>query len=438
MKNFFDAAQFRAAAPYIFSFKNKIFVIAFGGEVLLNGEFQQLAEDLNLLTSLGIQIVLVYGARPQIEARLASQQIASHYVEGMRVTDEPTLDCVKQVVGALRFEIEARLSLGLPNSPMAGGRMRIASGNYVLARPLGVRQGVDLQYSGSIRRVDAASIKRNLAEGEIVLLSPLGYSITGEVFNLTLEEVATQAAIALQAEKLIFLVDEEADHFVQNYAHEMTVPRIRALLDEKQADLPDDLQYYLPCAVQALERDVPRVHLIYNPHQQGGLLAELFTHKGIGMLITKNPLQNLRHAHVEDIQEILRILAPLEAAGILVRRSRERLEMEIEHFCVQEHDGKVVGCAALYPFFDESMGELACLAVDQDFRHAHYGDALLQFIETKAKKLGLSQLFVLTTQTAHWFIERGFIEKEIESLPARKKALYNYQRMSKVFFKKVI
>jgi amino-acid N-acetyltransferase len=425
---------FRAAAPYIHAFGGRTFVIAFGGEVVVDGRFLALTHDLNLLASLGVRLVLVHGARGQIESQLKAAKIESKYVHGMRVTDEATLAHVKQASGQLRVEIEALLSMGLPNSPMANAEIRVASGNFVTARPRGVLDGVDMLYTGEVRNVNAEAINTRLDDGELVLLSPLGYSPTGEIFNLTLEDVAAETAIALGAEKLIFLMNENG---VKDKAgrllRELTVSDAEKLLDKGRA-LSDDAALYLPHAIKACKGGASRVHLISH-HLDGAMLLELFTRDGIGSMVTRDPLEQLREATIADVGGILHLIEPLEADGTLVKRSREMLEIEIGRFCVLEHDRMIAGCAALYPFASEKSAELACLAVHPDYRDAGAGEQLLKWIEERAKKLKVKRLFVLTTRATHWFIEHGFSEAGVESLPKQKQALYNYQRRSKVLIK---
>jgi amino-acid N-acetyltransferase len=425
---------FRSVAPYVHAFRGRVFVVAFGGEVLNDGGFVELAHDLNLLNSLGVRIVLVHGARPQVEARLRERNAELHYVNGLRVTDADALACVKEAAGTVRVEIESLLSMGLANSPMAGARIRVASGNFVTARPMGVRDGVDLQHTGEVRKIDATAIQHRLEQGEIVLLSPLGYSPTGEVFNLSLEDVATAAAVALKAHKLIFLMETLGVADAEGeLLKELTAQAADKLLKSGH-DLPEDVGFYLPCAISACRNGVGRAHLI-SRHVDGAILQELFTHEGVGTLITKDPVENLRPASIDDVGGIIGLIEPLEAEGALVRRSRELLEMEIERFVVLEHDGLLIGCAALYPFPDAQAGELACLAVHPDYRKGGRGEALLEYVQGIAAKKGLRRLFVLTTRTAHWFVERGFIEAGIDDLPDEKRTLYNYQRRSKVFAK---
>ncbi len=424
---------FRYSAPYINAFRGKTFVIAFGGEVVADGKFVELTHDINLLASLGVKIVLVHGARPQIESRLKEAGLQDHYVEGIRVTDIEVLQQVKESVGRLRTEIEALLSMGLPNTPMANADIRVSGGNFITAKPMGVISGVDLLYTGAVRKVDVQAIRNRLEEGEIVLLSPLGYSPTGEIFNLTLEEVAAYAAISLRADKLVFLI-EEAGVKDENgkLLRELSLSRAQSQLSRK--DLSEDISTYLPGALKSCREGVKRVHLV-SRHVDGGLLLELFTHEGIGTMLTQDILEHLRQARIEDVGGILALIEPLEAEGILVRRQRERLEMEIDRFFVLEHDRMLIGCAALYPYEEE--GEIACLVVHPEFRNSGVGERLLARIEEKAKNLGLKRVFVLTTRTAHWFIERGFTEAGIDTLPERKQSLYNYKRRSKVFMKRL-
>ena len=424
---------FRAAAPYIHAFRGRTFVIAFGGEVVADGKFVDLTHDFNLLAALGVRLVLVHGARPQIDERLERRQADIRYVHDMRVTDEATLADVKEASGRLRTEIEALLSVGLPNTPMANADIRVSSGNFVVARPVGVIDGIDMQFTGEVRKVNADAIRRCLDDGDLVLLSPLGYSPTGEIFNLTLEDVAAQTATALKADKLLFLMDEPGVATGRRMRHELTVSEADALIAGKRA-LKGDSGIYLPFATRACRGGVKRVHLV-SRHVDGALLLELFTHSGVGTMVTEDPLEQLRQASVEDVGGIVRLIEPLEADGTLVKRSRELLEIEIDRFYVLQHDELIVGCAALYPFTKEGAAELACLAIHPEHRNGGAGERLLRSVEAAARKRRFERLFVLTTRTAHWFVEQGFREVPMTELPEARKQAYNFQRRSKVLVK---
>jgi amino-acid N-acetyltransferase len=429
-------AWFRSVAPYINAFRGRTFVIAFGGEVVADGKFVELTHDFNLLASLGIRLVLVHGARPQIEQHLAKNNLDDTYHHGIRLTDAETMQCVKEAIGRVRVEIEALLSMGLANSPMANADIRVAGGNFITAQPIGIINGVDLQHTGSVRKVDVAALNDRMEFGEVVLLSPLGYSPTGEVFNLTLEDVATATAIALDADKLMFLMDNDGVLDKKGaLLRELTIAQAQDVLSAKRK-LPDDVTLFLPCAIRACEAGVARTHLI-SRHTDGAVLQELFSDDGIGTMVVESTLNTLRNTSIKDVGGILRLLRPLEVEGILVRRSRDLLEQEIDRFVVLEHDRRIVGCAALYPFPDEAAAELACLAVEAHSRDRGYGEAILNHMISVAKARGMKKLFVLTTRTAHWFIERGFVESDVSALPVQKKSLYNYQRKSKVFVRKV-
>lgn len=428
---------FQSVAPYIHAFRGKTFVIAFGGEVFADGRFLDLTHDLNLLAALGVRLVLVHGTRPQIEEKLKAMRRRGRFHAGLRITDDAALLAAKEAAGRLRVEIEALLSMGLPNSPMAGADIRVASGNFITAKPIGVLDGVDLMHTGEVRRVDAAAIQKRLEGAELVLLSPLGYSPTGEVFNLALEDVAAATAIALKAEKLIFLMDTPgASGRRGELLRNLTVRQARQLLAKAGAVTEPDVRAYLPQAVRACEHGVKRAHLV-SGHIDDGLLLELFTHKGVGTMVTPDPIETLRQAKIEDIGGILRLIEPQEAQGVLVKRGRSRLEQEIGRFVVLENDQKIVGCAALYPFPDERAGELACLVVDPEFRNQGAGERLMNEIEARARRMKLKRLFVLTTRAEQWFVERGFAEEGVEVLPREKRQLYNYQRRSVILVKRL-
>ncbi|NCS65142.1 MAG: amino-acid N-acetyltransferase [Hydrogenophilales bacterium CG03_land_8_20_14_0_80_62_28] len=431
MSGFVD--WFRAAAPYIHAFRGKTFVLAFGGDAMLRDDFVDLVHDINLLNAIGVRLVLVHGVRPQVEERLNTSGEAQ-YVQGRRVTDGDTLEHVKDAVGSVRVDIESMLSIGLPNTPMAGAEIRVASGNYVTAQPAGVVDGIDLQFTGEVRKVAADAIQHRLDAGDIVLLSPIGYSPTGEVFNLTLEDVATSAAIALRADKLIFILDygDTVD------AKGRPINRLTASQAQRLVkDLPDgDMKLYLPHAAKACRNGVLRAHLI-SADVDGALLMELFTHEGVGAMVSRQSVESLRNAGIDDVGAILQLIEPLEQEGVLVHRPRELLEQEIERFFVAELDGRIIGCVALYPFPETQAGEMACLVVHPDFRDGGRGEALMNAVADSAREQGLKRLFVLTARTAHWFVERGFVVGTPDDLPATRKEMYNWQRRSKVFIKEL-
>lgn len=427
-------AWVRGAAPYIHAFRGRTFVIGFGGEVAAGPLAQSLAYDCNLLAAMGIRLVLVHGARPQIDAEVERRGLEGRFHNGLRITDAPALECVKAAMAVTRIELEALLSQGLPNTPMAGSYMRVTGGNFITARPVGVLDGVDFQYTGAVRKIIAEEINADLDQQNVVLISPLGVSPAGEIFNLSMEETAEAVAVALKAEKLIYLCDApgllDADHHLID---SVTADEAERMLNAGEG-LTEDLDLFLPCAIRAVRRGVARAHLI-DHDKDGGLLLEFFTHAGVGTVVSRDALFQLREASVEDVGALVALISPMEADGTLVRRGRELLEQEVERFSVVEHDGVLVGCAALYPFSDDRTAELACLAVTPEYRRSGLGDQLLRRIEQRARSQGLERLFVLTTRTAHWFRERGFSEISLDALPQQKRELYNFQRRSKVFAK---
>ncbi len=424
---------FRQASPYIHAHRGSTVVLAFGGEAVQEKEFSHLIHDIALLHSLGLRLVLVHGTRPQIEERLSLRGAAMQIINGMRVTDEHTLLCVKEAAGTVRVEIEALLSTGLANSPMSGAQISVDSGNFVTAKPLGIIDGVDYQHTGEVRRINTTALQQRLDAGAMVLISPLGYSPTGEVFNLNAADVAAAIATEIKADKLIFLTDNKLVDSRRKLIESLVPAEADALLRRRKS-LDEQLRRVLANAACACRHGVSRTHIL--PRKQDGvLLTELFTRDGSGTLITAEQWETLRQASIDDATGILELIRPLEEAGVLVRRSREYIETEIGQFIVIERDGAIIGCAALYPFTEEKMAELACLVIHPDYQKGGRGDQLLGHMQQQALALGLKQLFVLTTRTAHWFRERGFVPAAVSELPGKRKDLYNWQRNSKVFIK---
>ncbi|MGK8203310.1 amino-acid N-acetyltransferase [Burkholderia cenocepacia] len=425
----------RSVAPYIHKFRNNTFVVGFGGEVVQQGLLNALVSDIALLQAMGIQIVLVHGSRPQVEEQLNLHGVESEFSHGLRITDARALESAKEAAGEVRLDIEAAISQGLPNSPMAHAHSSVVSGNFVTARPVGILDGVDFAHTGIVRKIDAESIRHSLASRKLVLLSPLGFSPTGEAFNLSMEDVASAAAIALRADKIVFLtegpgiVDDEGA-----LIREMSLDSAADLLDS--GDLQGDDAFFLKHAIRACRGGVTRAHLI--PQSlDGSMLLELFLHDGVGTMISYENLESLREATPDDVGGILSLIEPLEMDGTLVRRGRHQIERDIDHFSVIEHDGVLFGCAALYPYQQEKIGEMACLTVAPEAQGSGDGERLLKRIEQRARARGLTHIFVLTTRTEHWFLKRGFVKATVDDLPEDRRKLYNWQRKSLVLMKQL-
>jgi amino-acid N-acetyltransferase len=423
----------RAVAPYIHAFRGKTFVIAFPGELVESGRLTALVHDISLLQAMGMRLVVVHGSRPQVNEQIRLRGETPAYVDGLRITDAIGLECAKEASGELRLDIEAAFSQGLPNTPMAHSAVRVVSGNFVTARPVGIVDGLDYGHTGLVRKIDTQTIRYALNSGAIVLLSPLGFSPTGEAFNLAMEDVAAATAVALDADKLVFIT--ETPGIVDRHGAvigEISEADAKTLLGA--GTLPPESAFYLKYALHACEGGVARAHII--PFSlDGSVLLELFQHDGVGTMLVEETLEELREASSEDVGGILTLIRPLEDDGTLVKRDRARIEQEIANFTVIEHDGVIFGCAALYPYADERIGEMACLAVNPQVQGQGDGERILKRIEQRARAAGLTRLFVLTTRTTHWFLKRGFVLAGIDALPRERQNLYNWQRKSQVLVK---
>lgn len=428
---------FRSSSPYIHAHRNRTFVVFFSGMAVGESNFDSLIHDFALLKSLGVRLVLVHGIRQQIDEHMQQLGDTPKFHHHLRITDAVTLQFVKQAAGLVRVEIEALLSMGVSGSPMAGAKIRVASGNFVTAKPLGVLDGIDYRYTGKVRRIDSQAIHQQLDQNNLVVISPIGYSSSGEVFNLSAEEVATEVAIALHADKLILLTEQNCVSPVdQSLIQQLTTLQADVLLQESPG-LPEVMARSLRAAMQSCKQGVKRAHLI-NRLVDGALLLELYTRDGIGTLLSSEAFETIRSATLEDIGGIMELIKPLEKQGILVKRSREKLEVEIGDYVVIERDGLIIGCTAFHIVDTEkSCAEIACMAVHPDYQKGERGNNLLEFLGERAEKHGVKRLFVRTTQTLHWFVERGFVPCELEDLPEALRNAYNHQRNSKLLFKNV-
>ena len=432
---------FRSVAPYIHAYRGKTFVVALAGEAISAGKLNAFVQDLSILHAMGIKLVLVHGFRPQVTEQLAAKGHESRFSRGIRITDAVALDAAQEAAGQLRFEIEAAFSQGLPNTPMANSTVRVVSGNFLTARPIGIVDGVDFMHSGLVRRVDHAAMRRFIESGALVLLSPFGFSLTGEAFTLTMEDVAASAAIALQADKLAFMTEvpgirESLDDAESAIDTELALVDAKRMLATLPAPTqPSDAAFYLQHCVRACEGGVERSHIL--PYAaDGALLLEIFTHDGVGTMVVDEKLESLREATADDVGGILQLIEPFERDGTLVRRERNAIERDVANYTVIEHDGIIFGCAALYPYPEERTAEMAALTVSPLSQGQGDGERMLKHIEHRAKNMRLDSIFVLTTRTMHWFLKRGFTRVDPEWLPEARKRKYNWDRRSQVLVKK--
>jgi len=443
--NFTFVPWFRSVAPYIHLHRGKTFVVAMAGEAIAAGKLQNIAQDLALIQSMGVKVVLVHGFRPQVSEQLKAKGHEAHFSHGVRITDAVALDSAQEAAGQLRYEIEAAFSQGLPNTPMAGATVRVISGNFITARPVGVVDGVDFKHSGLVRKVDTNGIRRALDFGAMVLLSPFGFSPTGEAFNLTMEEVATSVAISIQADKLLFLTEvpgiaQDASQPISEdnpIDTELPLATAEKLLDSLGTPhKPTDTAFYLQHCVKACKGGVERSHIL--PFAvDGSLLLEVYVHDGIGTMVVDEKLESLREATVDDIGGILQLIEPFERDGTLVKRDRTEIERDVNHYTVIEHDGVIFGCAALYPYPEARTAEMAALTISPAVQSQGDGERILKRVEQRAKAMGLESLFVLTTRTMHWFIKRGFQQVDPDWLPEARKRKYNWDRKSVVLVKRL-
>jgi len=428
---------FRHVSPYIHAHRGKTFIIMIPGDCLAQENFTNIVSDIAILHSLGVRLVVVHGARLQIEDELGRAGICSKFHNSARITEREHLPHVIRAAGTARCQLEAFFSSGLPNSPMFGAKIKIRGGNLITARPQGIIDGIDHQMTGKVRSIDSQAILEILQNNCIALLSPIGYSITGEVFNLAFTDVGISAANAIRADKVLIFNDDGPIYDKNGTLYrQLTLAQCKHVLDASAQHAPSNSYFSLRAGYAACKKGVPRAHIISST-EDGTLLRELFTRDGSGTMVYCDSYEVIRPARLQDVPGILNLIAPLEQKGILVKRSRELLENEINYFTILEKDNLIIGCAALYPMQDAASGELACVAVMKEYQKGSRAANLLLHVEKQARELHLDRIFVLTTRTAHWFIEQGFVEATIEALPASRKVLYNYQRNSKVLIKRL-
>lgn len=427
---------FREAAPYIHYLRGKTLVVAIQSD-LLSGSLNALAADFNLIAALGVRLVLVHGSEQPLRQLSAQTQYVLSQHENRFVMDKQGLTLLSRVCGQIQAEIQAALSLGFRHALYRSERLRIASGNYLTAKPVGVINGVDMQFAGLVRKVDRQAIEHQLNNQAIVLISPIATSPVGQTYHLSMHDTAQAVAVALHAEKLVFLTDEtgildDRQALIQN----LTAQEAQQMLT--MTHLSSTQRQMLATAMDALQQGIKRVQIL-SGRQNGSLINELFTRQGSGTSIAQNAFMKIRPANERDIADIIALIHPLAQRGILLPRNRAYLENHIHEFSVVEHDEQIYACVALKTFADmPDAVELACLVVSEEVRAAGYGDALLDYVVAQACKMGKRRLFALSTQTADWFLEHDFQAAQLADLPpARQQQYLDNQRQSKIFVRSI-
>eukprot|EP00127_Corallochytrium_limacisporum_P000746 Clim_evm32s25 gene=Clim_evmTU32s25 len=438
---------FRTSAPYIKAHQGSVVVVHLPGDLFVHPSLDSVMEDLALLRLIGVRLVLVAGSGYQTDKKLRSMGEAKHFAGGYPVVTQRMLQACMDAAGHTRFEIERKLMKGIKNSPI-NLDFNIVSGNFFTAQPIGVRDGVDLQYTGSMRRVHNDRIMERLLHGDVVVLTGLGYSVGGEIYKVPSEQVASATAASLKAQKLIFMAsgqcwkNKETGNIIQAMYYPDAVKVLQWIKsgEAKERDgqvIPPDFLRYMEQSVGALRRGVSRAHLI-NRNLDGAMLVELFTRDELpgNTMISVDMYDGMRPASTSDIPGILDLIQPMEAQGNLVPRDRQDLEQEIGNFVVCSRDGLIMACANL-TMFDQDYAEVGSVAVHPSYRKLGKGDSLLGYMERRALSQGAKHIFALSTTTMQWFMERGYRNVGIDDLPPTKRAKYNHKRNSKIYMKEL-
>jgi amino-acid N-acetyltransferase len=419
----------RGILRYIPQFREKTFVISVDGAVVTNENFPNLLTDIAVLRSLNIRVVLVHGAAAQIKALAADQGLVASNLDGTGVTDEATLKLALTAANRLTHEILEGIS---------ATDLRAACTNAIIAHPQGILHAVDHLFTGKVERVDIELLETLLEHGIIPVLPPLGFDGDGKTYRLNSDAVALAVAEAIKAVKLIFITTQDGIKVGDKVIRQMPVADLESVLALQKPNIHPELLSKAVHAVAACKKGVPRVHVI-NGSVEEGLLAEVFTNEGVGTLVYANEFQQIRRALKKDIRTIMALTKSSVESEELVKRSRASIEKHLGDYFMFEIDKNPVGCVALHVYPEQNKGELACLYVSAAHENQGIGRKLIQFVESKARELGLAELISLSTQAFTYFQSKaGFAEGSPEDLPPNRREKYEQSgRKSKVLVKRL-
>jgi amino-acid N-acetyltransferase len=420
----------RSILQYIPRFREKIFVISVDGAIVTDENFANILLDVAVLRSLNIRVVLVHGAAAQISALAKELQVSASDLEGSGVTDAETLKLALTAGNRLTHEILEGLS---------ANDLRAACTNAIIAHPLGIIQGVDHLFTGKVERVDTDLLQMLISQGIVPVVPPLGFDGDGKTYRVNSDGVAVAIAVALKATKLIYITTHDGLVRQNQLIRQMLVGDLSELLTHRRSELSAETVSKATHAAAACNGGVPRVHII-NGRVDEGLLAEVFSNEGIGTLIYANEYQQIRRAMKKDVRNILRLIKESVNSDELMKRSRVTIEKQLADYYIFEIDRNPVACVALHLFPEQNKGELACLYVSPSHENQGIGRKMINFVENKARELGLDELLTLSTQTFTYFQSKGgFAEGSPDDLPPLRREKYDQSgRNSKVLVKKVV
>ncbi len=428
----------REVFSYIKRFKNRVFLIHIDDCLRDTSLFPMLMKDIVELHKVGVKVLIIPGTRETINKHLTQYEIESSFHNGIRITSEEALPMVKLAAMEVIQDIISHLAAN-------GGKGLM--GNWVKARSMGVVDGIDYQYTGTVEKVSSKIITNLLEDGFIPILSSLGWNSTGASYNVNSNMLLNRLCEDLDVFKVFYISDQDgisADELTVSPDLEVRKTGVISSLNIEQtkevlAANGDSIPYFtrecLEHAVTICSNEVRRVHFI-SGIRQGSILQEVFSSLGGGTMIYSNKYFSIRNAKVKDVPDLLKLMQHYVKKGILLERTEEEITLAINDYFVYEVDGRIHGCGALHTI-EEGIGEVAAIAVDKTYRSKGIGRDMLEFIIDEASKLKLHTLFILTTQTADWFFEFGFSISDVTALPQSKSINYNTDRNSKVLVKEL-
>ncbi|MDD5673678.1 MAG: amino-acid N-acetyltransferase [Chitinivibrionales bacterium] len=437
-----DVETIREAFEYINRFKNETFVIKIESSLIAHPYFAILIKDIVLLHKIGINIILVPGAKVRINEILKTYNVSSKFVDDTRITSADAIPFIKMAA----FDVSNRIMTMLSQNHATA-----VVGNWVKARSIGIRKGVDFQHSGLVEKIDGDKVKKTLAEGIIPIFPNIGWNAQGKPYNISSNELAMSISTELKAKKLFFLsecsplvaeflkVPKKIGANSENLITQLTVEEAESLLAANRGNTKNPqnkpMLEYIDLACKACQGGVERVHIV-DGRVEGMMLKEIFSNRGLGTMVYSNVLENIRPMAEADIPEVLHIMQPLVEEGVLLSRSADDLHDKMADFCVYEVDGIIHGCGALFEY-PGKQAEIGGIVVDEIYANGGIGKRIILYLLQRASFLKIREVFLLTTQTIDWFLEFGFREGLFKDLPKQKQETYNKKRNSRILKYKI-
>lgn len=434
-----QAQQIREVFTYARKFRNNIFVIYIDDLLLKEPYLMRLVNDILHLLDIGIQILIVTGAKNTIKETLIKYKRDIVIKNNRCIVSQEDIELVQLA----SFDTSVRLI-----NAFAKCNQVATIGNWTTARGIGIIDGIDFEHAGIVEKIDSDAILRMHEDNIIPVFPAIGWSVTGKSYSLESMELAAKISSEVGASKLFYLMDKNPEHIFNelsmqpseyiDFSDDGTVRRImrdgaQQIVRDNQAHKNSLAFQLLTQSINVLSKGIERVHLL-NATEDGCLLEEMFSNLGIGLMIHNDEYQAIVSLQVSELDEVLSLMQPMMAQGVLLERTIDTLQASYQDYVLYKVDGDIYGFAALHKL-DHATAEIAAVVVKQNYNKSGVGRKIISYLIERGKTLGYKQIITFTKSTGDWFENLGFVQVPLCEVPEIRRNQYLAQKRGSRIYK---